>query len=239
MATPPLSVINQWQLALDNGPCRRLSPAWRRVIRSMRPCTSRRWRWWLIHVHGLQMTGSGSLRARENGAMISAALREILQRTGMLENSANIVLAGDVVSPSAKKRAQPRRAVCTIASWWRALSALQAMQGLGADGVIGQSTRDWLNVSSDAARWRAGAEHSASTSAARQPSTGIMVNIPAFSLVYYQDGSRVLACAGDRRTSGPQDADDEQRAEQRSGQSAVERTAPTLARKDILPKVRE
>ncbi len=24
----------------------------------------------------------------------------------------------------------------------------QAMQGLGADGVIGQSTRDWLNVSS-------------------------------------------------------------------------------------------
>ena len=51
MATPP-SVINQWQLALDNGSCRRLSPARRRVIRSMRPGTVSRWRWWLIHVHG-------------------------------------------------------------------------------------------------------------------------------------------------------------------------------------------
>jgi murein L,D-transpeptidase YcbB/YkuD len=52
MATPPLSVINQWQLALDNGSCRRLSPAWRRIIRSMRPCISRCWRWWLILVRG-------------------------------------------------------------------------------------------------------------------------------------------------------------------------------------------
>lgn len=48
----------------------------------------------------------------------------------------------------------------------------------------------------------------------------------------------MLAC-GDRRTSGPQDADDEQRALNNVvGQSAVERP-PTLARKDILPKVRK
>ncbi len=52
MATPPLSVINQWQLALDNGSCQRLSLAWRRIIRSMRPCTSRCWRWWLILARG-------------------------------------------------------------------------------------------------------------------------------------------------------------------------------------------
>lgn len=52
MATPPLSVINQWQLALDNGSLPAFIAGPRRVIRSMRPCTSRCWRWWLIHVHG-------------------------------------------------------------------------------------------------------------------------------------------------------------------------------------------
>ncbi len=52
MATPPLSVINQWQLALDNGSLPAFIAGRRRVIRSMRPCISRCWRWWLIHVHG-------------------------------------------------------------------------------------------------------------------------------------------------------------------------------------------
>ena len=42
MATPPLSVINQWQLALDT----------RRVIRSMKRCIRRCCSWWPIRVHG-------------------------------------------------------------------------------------------------------------------------------------------------------------------------------------------
>lgn len=57
-----------------------------------------------------QMTGSGSLRP-ENGAMISAQWREILQRTGMLEKFRQYRLPGDVVSPSAKKE-QARGAQC-------------------------------------------------------------------------------------------------------------------------------
>ncbi len=59
----------------------------------------------------------------------------------------------------------------------------QAMQGL--DGVIGQSTRDWLNVSS---AQRAGVLALNIQRLRLLPgklSTGIMVNIPAFSLVYY------------------------------------------------------
>ncbi len=63
--------------------------------------------------------------------MISA-LREILQRTGMLENSANIVLPGDVVSPSAKK-ASPRRAVYDR-QLVEGVKRFQAMQGLGRMG---------------------------------------------------------------------------------------------------------
>ena len=145
MATPPLSVINQWQLALDNGSLPAFIAGWRRhpqyeaMHQSLLALVadSRPWP---------QMTGSGSLRPGEWSNDIGA-LREILQRTGMLENSANIVLPGDVVSPSAKKRASPRRGVYDR-QLVEGVKRFQAMQGLGADGVIGQSTRDWLNVSS-------------------------------------------------------------------------------------------
>ncbi|MDT1873195.1 L,D-transpeptidase, partial [Acinetobacter baumannii] len=72
----------------------------------------------------------------------------ILQRTGMLDNTANIVLPGDVVSPSAKKKSKPAARGVYDRQLVEGVKRFQAMQGLGADGVIGQSTRDWLNVSS-------------------------------------------------------------------------------------------
>ncbi|XNM48734.1 hypothetical protein ACLK17_05835 [Escherichia coli] len=43
LATPPLSVINQWQLALDKGNCLRLLLNWHRSIRDMRRCMNRYW----------------------------------------------------------------------------------------------------------------------------------------------------------------------------------------------------
>lgn len=147
MATPPLSVINQWQLALDNGSLPAFiaglaprHPQYEAMHQSLLALVadSRPWP---------QMTGSGSLRPGE-----------------------------------------------------------------------------WSN-DIGAARWRAGAEHSASTSAARQTIDryhGEYSRVFAGLLPGRQSGAGL---AGDRRTSRPQDADDEQRAEQRSGQSAVERTA--------------
>lgn len=78
------------------------------------------------------MTGSGSLRPGEWSNDIGA-LREILQRTGMLENSANIVLPGDVVSPSAKKRAPAARGVYDR-QLVEGVKRFQAMQGLGRMG---------------------------------------------------------------------------------------------------------
>lgn len=110
MATPPLSVINQWQLALDNGSLPAFiaglaprHPQYEAMHQSLLALVadSRPWP---------QMTGSGSLRPGEWSNDIGA-LREILQRTGMLENSANIVLPGDVVSPSAKEQARGARCV--------------------------------------------------------------------------------------------------------------------------------
>ena len=207
MATPPLSVINQSLLALV--------------------ADSRPWP---------QMTGSGSLRPGEWSNDIGA-LREILQRTGMLENSANIVLPGDVVSPSAKKKSKPAARGVYDRQLVEGVKRFQAMQGLGADGVIGQSTRDWLNVSS---AQRAGVLALNIQRLRLLPgklSTGIMVNIPAFSLVYYQDGSQVLASRvivgrPDRKTPMMSSA---------LNNVVVNppwNVPPTLARKDILPKVR-
>ncbi len=145
-----------------------------------------------------QLTSNASLRPGEWSNDIGA-LREILQRTGMLDDSAKIALPGDVVSPSAKPKSKAKPAARGVydRQLVEGVKRFQAWQGLGADGVIGQSTRDWLNVSS---AQRAGVLALNIQRLRLLPSklsTGIMVNIPAFSLVYYQDGSQ-----GHCRSSG-------------------------------------
>lgn len=48
LATPPLSVINQWQLALEKANCPHSLRSLRRNTNSTPPCTARCWRWWRI-----------------------------------------------------------------------------------------------------------------------------------------------------------------------------------------------
>ncbi|ENK5207993.1 L,D-transpeptidase [Klebsiella aerogenes] len=238
MATPPLSVINQWQLALDNGSLPQfiagLAPqhsqyeAMHQALLTL-VADNRPWP---------QLTSNASLRPGEWSNDIGA-LREILQRTGMLDDSAKIALPGDVVSPSAKPKSKAKPAARGVydRQLVEGVKRFQAWQGLGADGVIGQSTRDWLNVSS---AQRAGVLALNIQRLRLLPSklsTGIMVNIPAFSLVYYQDGSQVLASRvivgrPDRKTPMMSSA---------LNNVVVNppwNVPPTLARKDILPKVR-
>lgn len=236
MATPPLSVINQWQLALDNGSLPQFiagltphHPQYEAMHQALLQLVadSRPWP---------QMTGSASLRPGEWSNDVGA-LREILQRTGMLDDSAKITLPGDVVSPSAGKKSKPAARGIYDRQLVEGVKRFQAWQGLGADGVIGQSTREGLNVS---AAQRAGVVALNIQRLRLLPgnlSTGIMVNIPAFSLVYYQDGSQVLASRvivgrPDRKTPMMSSA---------LNNVVVNppwNVPPTLARKDILPKVR-
>ncbi len=236
MATPPLSVINQWQLALDNGsllpfiaglaPKHPQYEAMHRALLAL-VADSRPWP---------QLTSNVALRPGEWSNDIGA-LREILQRNGMLDDSAKIALPGDVVSPSAGKKSKTAARGVYDRQLVEGVKRFQAWQGLGDDGVIGQSTRDWLNVS---AAQRAGVLALNIQRLRLLPgklSTGIMVNIPAFSLVYYQDGSQVLASRvivgrPDRKTPMMSSA---------LNNVVVNppwNVPPTLARKDILPKVR-
>ncbi|WP_194205614.1 L,D-transpeptidase [Superficieibacter sp. 1612_C1] len=244
LATPPLSVINQWQMALDDGSLPQfiatLAPQhsqYEAMHQALLALTEDRRPW-------PQLTGKASLRPGQWSNDIPA-LREILERNGMLDGGPDIALPGDVaVSPSAastdtnakaKKPAQAVRAAYdkTLVD---AVKRFQAWQGLGADGIIGGATRDWLNVSP---AQRAGVLALNIQRLRLLPgklSTGIMVNIPAYSLVYYQNGdpvldSRVIVGRPDRKTPMMSSA---------LNNVVVNppwNVPPTLARKDILPKV--
>lgn len=221
LTTPPISVINQWQVALDNGQLTSFvaslapqHPQYAAMHESLLKLVGDTRPW-------PQLTSTATLRPGEWSNDIPA-LREILRRTGMQES---------VVSTAAKegRSAYDRELV-------DAVKRFQTWQGLGADGAIGPATRDWLNVTP---AQRAGVLALNIQRLRLLPgtlSTGIMVNIPAYSLVYYQNGNQVLASRvivgrPDRKTPMMSSA---------LNNVVVNppwNVPPTLARKDILPKV--
>ena len=255
--TPPLSVINQWQMALDNGS---LSA----FVASLAPQHSQ---YAAMHQSLLRLVADNRPWPQMvNQAKLSPgqwsndvpALREILKRSGMLDKGPDIVLPGDndaqnaVVSPSAamsdddstptptqagkrKKNAAPVRAQYDR-ELVDAVKRFQKAQGLGADGVIGQSTRDWLNVTPAQRAALVALNIQRLRLLPDKLNTGIMVNIPEFSLVYYLNGTEVLASRvivgrPDRKTPLMSSA---------LNNVVVNppwNVPPTLARKDILPKV--
>lgn len=221
LATPPISVINQWQVALDNGQLTSFiaglapqHPQYAAMHESLLKLVSDTRPW-------PQLTSTSTLRPGEWSNDIPA-LREILRRTGMLES---------VVSTAAKEGRSAYGSELV-----EAVKRFQTWQGLGADGAIGPATRDWLNVTP---AQRAGVLALNIQRLRLLPgdlSTGIMVNIPAYSLVYYQNGNQVLASRvivgrPDRKTPMMSSA---------LNNVVVNppwNVPPTLARKDILPKV--
>lgn len=238
LATPPLSAINQWQLAFDKGELSQFiallvpqHPQYAVMYQSLLALVadSRSWP---------QITLTTTLRPGQFSSDIPA-LQEILKRTGMIDNQRNITLPGDdaaaVVSPSAEKKKASQRSAYNR-ELVDAVKRFQAWQGLAVDGAIGRATRDWLNVSP---AQRAGVLALNIQRLRLLPGkvfTGIMVNIPAYSLVYYQNGapmldSRVIVGRPDRKTPMMSSV---------LNNVVVNppwNVPPTLARKDILPKL--
>ncbi|EMX5191557.1 L,D-transpeptidase [Citrobacter freundii] len=221
LTTPPISVINQWQVALDNGQLTSFvaslppqHPQYAAMHESLLKLVSDTRPW-------PQLTSTATLRPGEWSNDIPA-LREILRRTGMLESA---------VSTSAKegRSAYDRELV-------DAVKRFQTWQGLGADGAIGPATRDWLNVTPAQRAGVLALNIQRLRLLPSELSTGIMVNIPAYSLVYYQNGNQVLASRvivgrPDRKTPMMSSA---------LNNVVVNppwNVPPTLARKDILPKL--
>ena len=241
LSTPPLSVINQWQLALDNGSL----PQFVAALTPQHPQYAVMHQALLAQLTDTrpwpQLTSTTKINPGQWSKDVPA-LREILQRTGMLDSTPAIALPGDTpaVSTSAVSPKKAKAGSNAPAQYDRqlveAVKRFQAWQGLGTDGVIGQSTRDWLNVSP---AQRAGVLALNIQRLRLLPgklTTGIMVNIPAYSLIYYQDGNQVLASRvivgrPDRKTPMMSSA---------LNNVVVNppwNVPPTLAKKDILPKV--
>ncbi len=238
LSTPAISVINQWQVALDNGAL----PGFINSLAPHHPQYSAMHQSLLALVADTrpwpQINSTVTLRPGQWSNDIPA-LREILQRTGMLDGGPDIALPGDnvAVSPSAQlsKKAVQKRAAYDR-QLVEAVKRFQTWQGLHADGVIGQGTRDWLNVSPAQRAGLLALNIQRLRLLPNTLSTGIMVNIPEYSLVYYLNGSQVLASRvivgrPDRKTPMMSSA---------LNNVVVNppwNVPPTLARKDILPKL--
>ncbi len=218
---PPQGIINQWQTAISQGHIFAF-------IVSLAP-TNPQYKTLRQSLHALiqptedwpQLQDKVTLRPGESSRDIPA-LREILARsTSTFVNS----LDNDDTQDYSPELVE-------------SVKHFQRLQGLEADGVIGPQTRYWLNTTP---AQRAGIVALNIQRLRLLPDkidTGIMVNIPDYSLVYYLNGdealqSRVIVGRPDRKTPIMS-----------SALNNVVVNPPwnvpeSLARKDILPKVRQ
>ncbi|OON40843.1 L,D-transpeptidase [Izhakiella australiensis] len=118
-----------------------------------------------------------------------------------------------------------------------AVKRFQRWQGLESDGAIGVRTREWLNVTPQMRAALLALNIQRLRLLPDDMHNGIMVNIPNFSLIYYNNGSQILASRvivgrPDRKTPL-----------MRSALNNVVLNPPwnvptTLVREDIVPKVK-
>lgn len=265
LTMPPLSVVNQWQHAVNNGASRAFvlslvpqHPQYVPMHRALKTLLADNRPW-------PQLRDSATLRPGQVSSDVPA-LREILQRTGMLT-------AGQTPTPTPEtqpaSQPQPPVAVSPSATNVNELAApvpqpvgnvagtenptgdnvfdatlvegvkrFQHWQGLADDGAIGPRTREWLNVSPQRRASLLALNIQRLRLLPDDMHNGIMVNIPNYSLTYYNNGatilsSRVIVGRPDRKTPL-----------MRSALNNVVLNPPwnvptTLVRQDIVPKVKQ
>lgn len=258
MTLPPVSVINQWQTAANAGALKTFvvslapqHPQYTRMHQALKTLLADNRPW-------PQLSDKQTLRPGQISQDVPA-LREILQRTGMLSDVAvapqPVDQAAVAVSPSATSVADlpantpeqssnilPQAISSTSANIYtpelvEGLKRFQQWQGLASDGAIGPRTRDWLNVSPQLRASLLALNIQRLRLLPDDMHNGIMVNIPNYSLVYYSEGneilsSRVIVGRPDRKTPL-----------MRSALNNVVLNPPwnvptSLVRQDIIPKVK-
>ncbi|PHM74594.1 L,D-transpeptidase [Xenorhabdus kozodoii] len=117
---------------------------------------------------------TGTLRPGQSSESV-IALRKILAHSGMLDLSAaksdNKVYGKELIA---------------------AVKRFQALHGLSADGVIGKSTKAWLNTTPQIRARIMALNIQRLRIIPGDIPTGILVNIPDYSLFYYLDGKEIL-----------------------------------------------
>lgn len=263
MALPPLSVMNQWLTAVDAGHLATFvnslvpqHPQYARMHNALKQMLADNHPW-------PQLKDKQTLRPGQVSDDVPA-LREILQRTGMLaasdapapnEDAASHSPALAAVSPSAANVTDLPPATptdpgnidssSTVAAGdnvygptlIEAVKRFQRWQGLDADGAIGPRTREWLNVSPQLRASLLALNIQRLRLLPDDMRNGIMVNIANYSLVYYADGNEILSS---RVIVG---RPDRKTPLMRSALNNVVLNPPwnvptTLVRQDIIPKVK-
>ncbi|WP_111740013.1 L,D-transpeptidase [Leminorella richardii] len=184
MAAPAKAEIEQWQQAAKDG---RLgdfvqnlapkNPLYQKMRAAMIPLIADSQPWPQLAM------AKQSLRPG-NSSKDVPALREILTRSGLLEKAADAV-EGQDAAKSQVSLAYDKGLV-------EAVKKFQQMYGLEADGAIGNSTREALNMAPQtrAAILALNIQRLRLLPAAWDH--GVFVNIPDYSLVYYVNGERIL-----------------------------------------------
>ncbi|EHD21885.1 MULTISPECIES: L,D-transpeptidase [Brenneria] len=205
LQSPAANVVGQWQQAVRSGGSAAyvasLAPRhsqYAKMHQALKAMLADNRPWPTLNL-------SESLRPGQSSQAIPV-LREILLRSGMLEPSGNITLfnepAATTVSPAAVGQLEDDRldedrfsAAENLYSdeLVAAVKRFQQWQGLAGDGVIGKRTRDWLNVSPQVRATLLALNIQRLRLLPDNVHTGIMVNIPDYSLIYYQDGAQRLS----------------------------------------------
>ncbi|MDI9279163.1 L,D-transpeptidase [Pantoea sp. EABMAA-21] len=273
LTMPGVAAINQWQNAVNGGGSRAFiislapqHPQYAPMHSALKALLTDNRPW-------PQLRDSGTLRPGQISNDVPA-LREILQRTGMLTaatHSSTPTPTDDAVptapvpvsqsnqpvavSPSAASvndlSAQAPAATGNVvanttpagdnvydAALVEGVKRFQHWQGLADDGAIGPRTREWLNVSPQMRASLLALNIQRLRLLPDDMHNGIMVNIPNYSLTYYNNGatilsSRVIVGRPDRKTPL-----------MRSALNNVVLNPPwnvptTLVRQDIVPKVKQ
>lgn len=265
MALPPLAVTNQWLTAVDAGQLGNFvhslvpqHPQYARMHKALKQLLADNQPW-------PQLQDKQTLRPGQISDDVPA-LKEILQRTGML-SATNDAPAPDDDAPAADNRqtaavspsatnvtdmsaAVPENPGNVAASspvatndnvydpaLVEAVKRFQHWQGLEADGAIGPRTRQWLNVSPQLRASLLALNIQRLRLLPDDMRNGIMVNIANYSLVYYADGNKILSS---RVIVG---RPDRKTPLMRSALNNVVLNPPwnvptTLVRQDIIPKVK-
>ncbi|OSN02771.1 MULTISPECIES: L,D-transpeptidase [Lonsdalea] len=137
---------------------------------------------------------AGTLRPGDQSSEL-AVLQEILQRTGMLtSNATTLPLFNESPSNDGSASSTPAKASNVYTGELvNAVKRFQHWHGLQDDGAIGKRTKDWLNVSSQMRATLLALNIQRLRLIPDNVSTGILVNIPNFSLTYYENGAEILS----------------------------------------------
>ncbi|AIA71347.1 L,D-transpeptidase [Pectobacterium atrosepticum] len=200
LQSPAANIVAQWQQAVKSGTSAayvvslapqhsqyaKMHEALRTMLTDNRPWPS------------LNLTESLRPEQQSQGLTV---LREILQRTGMLSSTENITLFNENTAATTTSLTGQAPVVDGVTNaddrytgeLVDAVKRFQHWQGLEDDGVIGKRTRDWLNVSPQMRATLLALNIQRLRLLPDNVHTGIMVNIPNYSLIYYQDGAERLS----------------------------------------------